>query len=64
MEKQARITKVENLKPHSRRVDVDIKKHVIAQYEQQSDDEDIEYPLPIMCKLWNVSRKGVELPNW
>ena len=51
MEKQARITKVENLKPHSRRVDVDIKKHVIAQYEQQSDDEDIEYPLPIMCKL-------------
>lgn len=42
MEKQARITKVENLKPHSRRVDVDIKKHVIAQYEQQSDDEDIE----------------------
>lgn len=50
MEKQANATKVENKKPLSQKVDVDIKKHVIAQYAQQSDDE-VEYPLTFVYML-------------
>ena len=57
MEKQALASKVETNKTQQN-VDVDIKKHVIAQYGQQSDN-DISYPL--YCIIIYIIIEGIQM---